>query len=126
MVKLQAEKRQRQIEAAERAKRAAAEAQRNLELFRQQNGMGPGPSSTPDAEPNPSGAASATNAQVNTPGSCSFAHAFCMLAKDQNWLFVNTFVVGIEVKWCTGRGRRPECRTSGEQRGAHWPQHHGG
>ncbi|EIE24672.1 hypothetical protein COCSUDRAFT_46901 [Coccomyxa subellipsoidea C-169] len=63
-----AEKRQRQIEAAERAKRAAAEAQRNLELFRQQNGMGPGPSSTPDAEPNPSGAASATNAQGGAGG----------------------------------------------------------
>jgi len=59
---LQAEKRQRQVEAAERAKRAAAEAQRNLELFRQQNNLGP--SASPDAEPNASGAASGTEAQV--------------------------------------------------------------
>lgn len=62
MAMLQAEKRQRQIEAAERAKRAAAEAQRNLELFRQQNNLGP--SVSPDAEPNASGAASGTDAQV--------------------------------------------------------------
>ncbi len=60
---LQAEKRQRQIEAAERAKRAAAEAQRQLDLFRQQNNMAPS-TTTPEGEANASGVASTADAQV--------------------------------------------------------------
>lgn len=78
MVGVQAEKRQRQIEAAERAKRAAAEAQRNLELFRQQNNMGPSP--TPDAEPNASAAASGVDAQVQQHAAVPLANVFHMFA----------------------------------------------
>lgn len=62
MLHVQAEKRQRQIEAAERAKRAAAEAQRQLDLFRQQNNMGP--STTPEGDLNASAGASTADAQV--------------------------------------------------------------
>ena len=51
----QVEKRRRQMEAAERARRAAAEAQRALDVFRQQNNLDGGQPPAASASPDPHG-----------------------------------------------------------------------
>ena len=112
MLHVQAEKRQRQVEAAERAKRAAAEAQRQLDLFRQQNNMGP--STTPEGELNATAGASTAEAQVHCNRySLSLVHQYT----EQSHLLRIYSLSAMDV-WCA---ERPP---GGKQCRAGWSQQH--